>query len=198
MAGLWSVLKCGSDTGSCGVLPLCGRAPARALFSGHRGSGSMAHAWVGPLYWIQWAGGCRRLHPRGRRTGPGGEPTSPGLRARRAVGGACTERVRSALKAAPAAPSWPKIDPPSSRASALLPRHLRARSVFLGSVSGAHSRRSRSSVLFRSPSRPPPISLPRPGVRHGAVWWGSIRRGALRGARAAPPPLRCASFMAAW
>src|SRR5919106_1444505 len=95
MAGLWSVLKCGLDTGSCGVLPLCGRAPVRALFSGHRGSGSMARAWVGPLYWIQWAGGCRRLHPRGRRTGPGGKLTSPGLTRRRVVGGACTERVRS-------------------------------------------------------------------------------------------------------
>lgn len=31
----------------------------------------MALAWVGPLYWIQWAGGFRRLHPRGRRNGPG-------------------------------------------------------------------------------------------------------------------------------
>lgn len=28
----------------------------------------MNRAWVGPLYWIQWAGGHRRLHPRGRRT----------------------------------------------------------------------------------------------------------------------------------
>lgn len=32
----------------------------------------MDGAWVGPLYWIRWAGGRRRLHPRGRRTGPGG------------------------------------------------------------------------------------------------------------------------------
>lgn len=32
----------------------------------------MVVAWVGPLYWIQWAGGHRRLHPRGRRNGPGG------------------------------------------------------------------------------------------------------------------------------
>ncbi len=37
----------------------------------------MAHAWVGPLYWIQWAGGFRRLHPRGRRNGPGGVHRSP-------------------------------------------------------------------------------------------------------------------------
>jgi hypothetical protein len=37
----------------------------------------MAPAWVGPLYWIQWAGGFRRLHPRGRRNGPGGVRRSP-------------------------------------------------------------------------------------------------------------------------
>ena len=34
-------------------------------------------AWVGPLYWIQWAGGFRRLHPRGRRNGPGGALRPP-------------------------------------------------------------------------------------------------------------------------
>ncbi|GHH06505.1 hypothetical protein GCM10018780_39510 [Streptomyces lanatus] len=77
MAGLWSALKCAPPTHSCDVLPLCGCAPVRALFSGHRGSGSMASAWVGPLYWIQWAGGFRRLHPRGRRNGPGGALRSP-------------------------------------------------------------------------------------------------------------------------
>ncbi len=32
----------------------------------------MGVAWVGPLYWIEWAGGHRRLIPRGRRNGPGG------------------------------------------------------------------------------------------------------------------------------
>ncbi len=37
----------------------------------------MAHAWVGPLYWIQWAGGHRHLHPRGWRTGPGGVTRLP-------------------------------------------------------------------------------------------------------------------------
>lgn len=37
----------------------------------------MGDAWVGPLYWIQWAGGHRRLHPRGRRTGPGGVSRLP-------------------------------------------------------------------------------------------------------------------------
>lgn len=37
----------------------------------------MGDAWVGPLYWIQWAGGHRRLHPRGRRNGPGGELRLP-------------------------------------------------------------------------------------------------------------------------
>jgi len=55
----------------------------------------MDDAWVGPLYWIQWAGGHRRLHPRGRRTGPGGEVASPGLRACRAARGLCTERARA-------------------------------------------------------------------------------------------------------
>lgn len=44
----------------------------------------MRTAWVGPLYWIQWAGGHRRLHPRGRRTGPGGDGCLPD-RALRAV-----------------------------------------------------------------------------------------------------------------
>ena len=77
MAGLWSALKYGPDTRSCGVLPVCGRAPVRALYSGHLGSASMGGAWVGPLYWIQWAGGFRRLHPRGRRNGPGGALRSP-------------------------------------------------------------------------------------------------------------------------
>jgi hypothetical protein len=37
----------------------------------------MALAWVGPLYWIQWAGGHRHLHPRGWRTGPGGDARLP-------------------------------------------------------------------------------------------------------------------------
>lgn len=50
----------------------------------------MGLAWVGPLYWIQWAGGHRRLHPRGRRTGPGGELRLPDCALRRA----CTERAQ--------------------------------------------------------------------------------------------------------
>lgn len=58
----------------------------------------MDDAWVGPLYWIQWAGGRRRLHPRGRRTGPGGEVASPGLRTCCAACGACTERVLRLLR----------------------------------------------------------------------------------------------------
>jgi hypothetical protein len=37
----------------------------------------MDGAWVGPLRWSQWAGGHRRLNPRGRRTGPGGEHRLP-------------------------------------------------------------------------------------------------------------------------
>jgi hypothetical protein len=51
----------------------------------------MDRAWVGPLYWIQWAGGHRRLHPRGRRTGPGGELRLPDC----ALPRACTERVHA-------------------------------------------------------------------------------------------------------
>ncbi len=53
----------------------------------------MDGAWVGPLYWIQWAGGHRRLHPRGRRTGPGGGARLPD----RALRTACTERVQGCL-----------------------------------------------------------------------------------------------------
>lgn len=59
------------------VLLACGRAPGRALWPGRRGSASMGAAWVGPLHWTQWAGGHRRLIPRRRRTGPGGEPRLP-------------------------------------------------------------------------------------------------------------------------
>ncbi|GGV75753.1 hypothetical protein GCM10010294_40830 [Streptomyces griseoloalbus] len=94
MAGMWSVLKYGSGTRSCGVLPVCGRAPVCALFSGHRGSGSMVGAWVGPLYWIQWAGGHRRLHPRGRRNGPGGVLRLPD----HATVQRCAEPVRSVFE----------------------------------------------------------------------------------------------------
>lgn len=53
----------------------------------------MDDAWVGPLYWIQWAGGHRRLHPRGRRTGPGGGVRLPDC----ALRTACTERVQACL-----------------------------------------------------------------------------------------------------
>ncbi|GGX35453.1 hypothetical protein GCM10010297_65980 [Streptomyces malachitofuscus] len=117
MAGLWSVLKYGSDTRSCSVLPLCGRAPVRALFSGHLGSGSMVRAWVGPLYWIQWAGGHRRLHPRGRRNGPGGVLRLPDC----ATAQRCAEHARSVFESGLTAPIWPKIDPTLLGVSALLP-----------------------------------------------------------------------------
>src|SRR6059058_1919270 len=109
MAGLWSVLKYGSDTRSCVMLPLCGRAPVRALFSGHVGSASMDGAWVGPLYWIQWAGGHRRLHPRGRRTGPGGESHLPGCAPDMAVRRACTERVHTCPRAPDLAENRPRV-----------------------------------------------------------------------------------------
>ena len=55
----------------------------------------MDRAWVGPLYWIQWAGGHRRLHPRGRRTGPGGVLRLPDCARCEAVRTACTERARA-------------------------------------------------------------------------------------------------------
>ncbi|GAB1328850.1 hypothetical protein ACE1SV_31890 [Streptomyces sennicomposti] len=41
MAGLWSAREYGVCTQGGGVLPMCGRAPVRALYSGHRGSDSM-------------------------------------------------------------------------------------------------------------------------------------------------------------
>ncbi|GAB2470597.1 hypothetical protein GCM10027162_77490 [Streptomyces incanus] len=123
MAGLWSVLKYGSDTRSCGMLPACGRAPVRALYSGHGGGGSMVPAWVGPLYWIQWAGGHRRLHPRGWRNGPGGALRLPD----RTTFRQCAEPVRSVFEVILTSPNWPKIDPTLSGLSARLPWQLRAR-----------------------------------------------------------------------
>ncbi len=176
MAGLWSVRTYGLPTHRRGVPPLCGRAPVRALFSGHRGSGSMDRAWVGPLYWIQWAGGFRHLHPRGWRNGPGGELRSPDC----ALPMRCAEPVRSVREPVPAPPSWPEIDPASPGQLPLLPWKLTARRASWGSVSGAHSRRRRRALYGRSPLH-----------RH-------VYGGAFDGAQAAPPPLRCASFMAAW
>lgn len=61
----------------------------------------MGGAWVGPLYWIQWAGGRRRLHPRGRRTGPGASPV-PGLRA----AGELTDGARSLYGACSSVSAW--------------------------------------------------------------------------------------------
>ena len=71
----------------------------------------MGGAWVGPLYWIQWAGGHRRLIPAGG--GPVREARSAsrtGASGRRPR--ACAEPVRSVRQACRrAAPIWPKIDP---------------------------------------------------------------------------------------
>src|SRR5690606_6814034 len=187
MAGLWSVLKCGSDTRSCGVLRSCGRAPVRAPFSGRRGSDSMVRAWVGPLYWIQWAGGHRRLHPRGRRNGPGGVPRLPD----RATARRCAEPARSVFEGALTAPNWPKIDPTFHGVTPCPPRHLTARWGYSGRVSGAHSRRNglgpETAVAVDSPRA---IGCSARGRR--------IRRGAFTGAHAVPAPLSSASFMAAW
>jgi hypothetical protein len=90
----------------------------------------MDRAWVGPLYWIQWAGGHRRLHPRGRRTGPGGELRLPDCALTLRWAG----HVRSVCKAVPASAIWPKTDPLFCGRLPLLPWDLRAHPVFLGSI----------------------------------------------------------------
>src|SRR4051812_4355389 len=138
MAGLWSVLKYGSDTRSCCMLPACGRAPVRALSSGHGGGDSMVLAWVGPLYWIQWAGGHRRLHPRGRRNGPGDGTPSPGPHGFPAVRRACTERVRGGPHLSELAENRPHSFGAVSPSILAVEGAL----VVLGARWGAHSRRS--------------------------------------------------------
>jgi hypothetical protein len=82
----------------------------------------MVIAWVGPLYWIQWAGGHRRLHPRGRRNGPGGVFRLPDC----ATGWQGAEPVRSVFEAARTISIWLKSDPLGRGVSSLLPRQLRA------------------------------------------------------------------------
>jgi hypothetical protein len=82
----------------------------------------MVIAWVGPLYWIQWAGGHRRLHPRGRRNGPGGVLRLPDC----ATGWQGAEPVRSVFEAARAISIRLKIDPIGRGVSSLLPWQLRA------------------------------------------------------------------------
>jgi hypothetical protein len=83
----------------------------------------MVIAWVGPLYWIQWAGGHRRLHPRGRRNGPGGVLRLPDC----AIGWQGAQPVRRVFEAARVRPIWPKIDPAGRTVSGLRPWHLTAR-----------------------------------------------------------------------
>ena len=78
----------------------------------------MVVAWVGPLYWIQWAGGHRRLHPRGRRNGPGGVLRLPDC----ATGWRRAEPVRSVFEGDLTAPIWLKIDATRFGVSALLSR----------------------------------------------------------------------------
>ena len=176
MAGLWYVLKCGSGTDCCDVLPLCGCAPARALFSGHRRNASMDPAWVGPLYWIQRAGGHRRhISPRaadrsGRRTPP------PGLCARPAMGRACTERVHACPRVGDLAenrplPLW-AITPPTMG--------VEGASGVLGERTGG---------AFES-------QIPSPVRVFGRFRVSPQRR--VSRAQAVPPPCWGASFMAAW
>lgn len=90
MAGLWSARQYGVLRRAPVVWP-CAR-PCALLRP--RGERFHEDAWVGPLYWIRWAGGHRRLHPRGRRIGPGGELRLPDWRSP-ALRTACTERVRA-------------------------------------------------------------------------------------------------------
>ena len=132
MAGLWSVLKYGRCTGRRHVPLVCGRAPGRALSSGHLGNDSMDFAWVGPLYWVQWAGGRRRLHPRGRRNGPGGMFCLPDHAPVRL----CAEPARSVWAQGFAVPIRPKIDPGCLGQSAHLPPDLGALREFLGRKMG--------------------------------------------------------------
>lgn len=97
----------------------------------------MGGAWVGPLYWIQWAGGHRRLHPRGWRNGPGGALRLPD----RTTAQWCTEPVRSVFETDLTASIWLKIYLALSGVSPLPPCWLTARWGWKGRAMGAHSRR---------------------------------------------------------
>lgn len=136
----------------------------------------MDDAWVGPLYWIQWAGGHRRLHPRGRRTGPGGEVASPGLCACRAARGLCTERARACPHDTDLAENRPSfsraICPPTMALEGAL-------GVFGERIGGAFASRT-------------------PCPARGPQAYAGVHRGAFPASQAAPPALRQASFMAAW
>lgn len=109
MARLFSVRT--SSVAVC-VLRVCGR--ARCVRSGPRGAGSasMSGAWVGPLNWIQWAGGHRRLNPRGRRTGPGGGQRLPDCGSSPPASLPVSCPLRGARHARPGR-SWPKSDGPA-------------------------------------------------------------------------------------
>ncbi len=176
----WRDCGPGASTERRGVLPLCGSAPVRALFSGHRGSASMDGAWVGPLYWIRWAGGHRRLHPRGRRTGPGGGVRLPD----RAMRTACTESVQRCSSILDLA----EYSPPPSEVKYRFHHGTCGR---VGCSGGAF--RGRIHVAGRG-------SIPRfrPSTRVSSPLRGHLHRGALRGAQAAPPTLRRSLFVAAW
>ena len=104
----------------------------------------MGPAWVGPLYWIQWAGGHRRLTSP-RAADRSGRRTAVSRTARRADARARGRRVRSVRDACPPIDAdlaenrpWP-VPRADQR---LPPRELRARWASCGSVSGAHSRRT--------------------------------------------------------
>src|SRR4051794_1597604 len=107
MAGLWSVLKCGSDTRGCGMLPSCGRAPVCALYSGHGGSGSMVGRGSARCTGSSGLGDTAAFIPAGGGDGPGGALRLPD----RATVQRCAEPVRSVFEVLLASPNRLKIDP---------------------------------------------------------------------------------------
>ena len=90
MAGLWSVRKCGSVGGVLPAVWPCARPCALVRPSGERFHGCCVGrpAVLDPVGW-----GTPPPHPRGRRTGPGGELAPPGLCVAGAGARACTGSV---------------------------------------------------------------------------------------------------------
>lgn len=137
MAGLWSVRKFWGCTHRCDVPPLCGRAPARALFSGHarsrfHGSCVGRPAVLDPVGWGTPPPTSPRAADRsGRRTPP------PGLCVCSALRRACTERARACPRFANLAENRPRSPGP------ITPPTMEIEGAWgvLGSVTGAHSGR---------------------------------------------------------
>lgn len=104
----WSAGPGRPSRGPCsqcpGALLACGRAPGRALWPGPYGSASMSAAWVGPPRWTLRAGGNRRLIPRRRWTGPGGQPRLPDRASSRTPGRG--GRARACVRVGVRADGW--------------------------------------------------------------------------------------------